>query len=127
MFRLQQHYRIEETEGPGSPWRVEVVEYYYSVHDAEEREVLLYHWHPRGSSSATSPHLHLISEIEALELRIAHGVVPSQVIHAFLPENQQGCQPPALQLSHNFLPAAGQLLLSEVQWRFAPPVSCRMD
>ena len=74
MLRLQQHYRIEETESPGSPWRVDVVEYYYSVHDAEEREVLLYHWHPRGSSSVTSPHLHLGhgAQVGRSDVREAH-------------------------------------------------------
>ena len=75
MLGLQQHYRIEETEGPGSPWRVEIVEYYYSVQDAEEREVLLYHWHPpHGSSSATSPHLHLGhgAQVERRDVRETH-------------------------------------------------------
>ena len=74
MFRLQQHYCIEEPEGPGSRWRVEVVEYYYSVHDAEEREVLLYHWHPRGSSSGMSPHLHLGhgAQVGRRDIREAH-------------------------------------------------------
>ena len=74
MFRLQQHYRIEEPEGPGSRWRVEVVEYYYSVHDAEEREVLLYHWHPRGNSPVSTPHLHLEqgARVGRPEVRDAH-------------------------------------------------------
>ena len=74
MFRLQQHYRIEEPEGPGSRWRVEAVEYYYSVHDAEEREVPLYHWHPGGSSSGMSPHFHLGhgAQVGRRDIREAH-------------------------------------------------------
>ena len=33
--------------------------YNYVVYDVERQEVLIYHWHPRGSSPIVSPHLHL--------------------------------------------------------------------
>ncbi len=74
MLRLQQYYRIDETESSGAPWRVEVIQYFYTVHDADEREVLLYHFHPRGSSSVTTPHLHLGqgTQVARVEVRNAH-------------------------------------------------------
>ena len=35
--------------------------------DAEEREVLAYHWHPVGVSPVTFPHLHLSGRLPALD------------------------------------------------------------
>ena len=55
LFRLQEFYRVEEIGHPRALWNVDVVEYYYTILDSEEREVLLYHWHPRSSSSVTTP------------------------------------------------------------------------
>ena len=51
-----------------------VLEYYYSVHDAEEKEVLLYHYHPRGGSPITTPHLHLGqgAQVGRADVRDAH-------------------------------------------------------
>ena len=74
MLRLQQFYRVDETGSPGVPWRVAVIEYYYAVLNSEEQEVLLYHWHPRGSSSVTTPHLHLKqgAQVGHPEVRGAH-------------------------------------------------------
>ena len=59
MFRLQQNYRVVESGQSGTRWRVGVVGYDYVIYDAQQREVLLYHWHPRGSSPVEIPHLHL--------------------------------------------------------------------
>ena len=74
MFRLQEFYRIEEIGDPRAFWNVDVVEYYYTVLNSEEKEVLLYHWHPRGSSSVTTPHLHLKqgAQVGHPEVRGAH-------------------------------------------------------
>lgn len=82
MLRLQQFYRVDETGTLGIPWRVAVIEYYYSVHDSEEREVLLYHFHPRGSSSITTPHLHLGpgAQVGRTEVRDAH--LPTETYHS---------------------------------------------
>ena len=59
MLRLEQYYRITEPPSSRTPWQVEIVGYDYAVYDSDEREVLLYHWHPRGGSPVVSPHLHL--------------------------------------------------------------------
>ena len=74
MLRLQQFYRVDETGSPGVPWRVAILEYYYTVLNSAEQEVLLYHLHPRGSSSVTTPHLHLKqgAQVGHPEVRGAH-------------------------------------------------------
>ena len=74
MFGLQQNYRIVESEETGTPWRVDVIGYDYVIYDAEQREVLLYHWHPRGNSPVETPHLHLEqgAQVGRAEIRDAH-------------------------------------------------------
>ena len=74
MLRLQQYYRVDETGSASGRWRVAVLEYYYSVHDAEEKEVLLYHYHPRSGSSIITPHLHLRpgAQVGRADVRDAH-------------------------------------------------------
>ena len=44
------------------------------IYDAEQREVLLYHWHPRGNSPVATPHLHLEqgAQVGRTEIRDAH-------------------------------------------------------
>jgi hypothetical protein len=37
--------------------------YRYQILEADGREILAFHWHPRGPSSAVTPHLHLSSRI----------------------------------------------------------------
>ena len=74
-----------------------VLEYYYSVHDAEEREVLLYHFHPRGSSSIMTPHLHLGpgAQVERIEIRDTHlptGIVSLNAVLRVLIE-EMGVRP----------------------------------
>ena len=78
-LELQQYYRIVETGRPGASWMVDVVGYYYAIHDSEEREVLLYHWHPRGSSPVVIPHLHLEQ---------GAGVIREEVRDAHLPTGE---------------------------------------
>ena len=74
MFGLQQNYRIIESGPLGAPWRVNVVGYDYIIYDREQREVLLYHWHPRGNSPVVIPHLHLEQGAGVIrdEVRDAH-------------------------------------------------------
>ena len=58
-LQLQQTYRIVEPATRGNLWTVRVTGYAYAVLDSELREVLTYHWHPRGNSPIVMPHLHL--------------------------------------------------------------------
>ena len=97
MLRLQQYYRVDETGGAGGHWRVAVLEYYYSIHDAEEKEVLLYHYHPRGNSPVETPHLHLGhgAQVERIEVRNTHlptGTVSLNAVLRVLIE-EMGVQP----------------------------------
>ena len=82
-LRLEQYYRIVEHTPPHNLWQVEVVGYDYAVYDSDEREVLLYHWHPGGISSVAAPHLHLGAgaQVGRRDLREAHlptGHIPLQ-------------------------------------------------
>ena len=59
MLKLLQSYRIADSGEPGNSWAVRVVAYNYVVYDSQHREMLIYHWHPRGHSPISTPHLHL--------------------------------------------------------------------
>ena len=56
---LQQYYRIVESEMPRTRWTVIETGYEYTIMDADQREILAYHWHPVGQSSFISQHLHI--------------------------------------------------------------------
>jgi hypothetical protein len=55
----EQRYTIIEAEGERGPWKVSTASYIYSLDDAEEREIVAFHWHPAGRSSEVRPHMHL--------------------------------------------------------------------
>ena len=58
-LQLQQTYRIMEPVARDGLWDIMVTSYAYAVLDSEQREVLVYHWHPRSNSPVVMPHLHL--------------------------------------------------------------------
>lgn len=58
-LRATLHYRIVEADGERGPYKVSTVGYLYALDDADGREVLAYHWHPKGRSHEARPHLHL--------------------------------------------------------------------
>lgn len=58
-LQLQQTYQIAEPDARGDLWTVRVTGYAYAVLDSDQREVLTYHWHPRGNSPIVMTHLHL--------------------------------------------------------------------
>ena len=81
LLRLQQNYRIVESGPSGDAYRVEIAGYSYVVYDSELREILIYHWHSRGNSPVTTPHLHLKqgAQVGRPEVRDAHlptGYIP---------------------------------------------------
>ena len=97
MLRLEQYYRIAEPPLPRTRWQVEIVGYDYAVYDSDEREILLYHWHPRGGSPVATPHLHLGNgaQVGRREVRGAHlptGHVPLSDLLRLLIE-EMGVQP----------------------------------
>lgn len=48
-------------------YRVQATSYHYRLIDAQEREVLAYHWHPVGLSPITYPHVHLSGRLSPLD------------------------------------------------------------
>jgi len=55
-------------------WQTHTTGYYYTLDDADGREILAYHWHPTIRSPVTFPHLHLGAGVGTLrsELTKAH-------------------------------------------------------
>jgi hypothetical protein len=56
---------IEEydiTQTADGAWLVHVVSYFYAI-EHEGAELIAYHWHPRGSSPITDPHLHIRADM----------------------------------------------------------------
>jgi hypothetical protein len=81
MLGFQQNYRIVETGPSEQTHQIEIAGYNYVVYDSERREILIYHWHPRGGSRVATPHLHLKqgAQVGRSEVRNAHlptGFVP---------------------------------------------------
>jgi len=54
-------------------WAVYIVSYHYGLLDVDEKEILVYHWHPQVQGFVT-PHLHVGpgAKAERTELRKAH-------------------------------------------------------
>ena len=81
----------------GAGWDPRVMAYWFALMDADgRRELLAYHWHPDGGSSAPFPHLHLGAGVEGLpvtsrvHLPTGH-VLLSQVV--FLAISELGVPP----------------------------------
>ncbi|HEV2786686.1 MAG TPA: hypothetical protein VGV67_09885 [Solirubrobacteraceae bacterium] len=53
-----QQYRIVEADDARGPWKVQTVAYAY-VLQADDQELIAFHWNPTGAGSVTRPHLHL--------------------------------------------------------------------
>jgi len=64
----------EATGDRRSRWQIRTTAYFYTLDDADGREILGYHWHPTGRSPERRPHLHLGAGAGALrgELQTAH-------------------------------------------------------
>lgn len=71
---LQQCYHIVETEGLHIHWTIAIEGYEYTIIDSDCREILTYHWNPRGQSAIAFHHLHMEhgAEVGREELQTAH-------------------------------------------------------
>ena len=83
---VRMRVRLNQLGPPRGPWEAETAAYEYRMSDEDDREILVYHWHPDGQSHVTTPHLHLGpgTEVGRAALLTAHlptGLVP---IHAVL-------------------------------------------
>ena len=57
---VAQQYRLVEHAGARGPWKVSTIAYEYVLRtDVDGEEIVAYHWHPRGPSPITTPHLHV--------------------------------------------------------------------
>lgn len=98
--RLQlalRQYFVAVDSAQTSAWQIEVSSYFYELLDSDGREVLAYHWHPRGNSPVATPHLHLEqgANVGRPEVRDAHlptGEVSLNAIFRVLIE-EMGVQP----------------------------------
>ena len=71
---FEQGYEIVEAEGERGPWKCSTTRYQYALDDADDHEIVAYHWHPAGESDVTRPHVHLGigAKIKHLGLLRAH-------------------------------------------------------
>jgi hypothetical protein len=58
-----QQFRLVESSVRGAPWKARTAAYWYILQDADEQELLAYHWHPEGHSPVTTPHLHVRADM----------------------------------------------------------------
>jgi hypothetical protein len=72
-----EEYDIVQT--PESDWQTRVVTYIYAI-EREGSELLAYHWHPRGKSPITDPHLHVRAHIQVGERWLGKVHLPTRAI-----------------------------------------------
>ena len=88
-----QKYRIVRASGDRGPWQVEIAAYYYALDDADGREILAYHWHPRVQK-VPFPHLHIshgaVSRelLDRAQLSLSHNSLRPDLAGAHLPTRQ---------------------------------------
>ncbi len=70
IFRFAHAFTTERIRSDYAPVSCEIrsSSYQYELLDLEEKEIVVYHWHPTGVSAVTMPHLH-VSAAGAVELR----------------------------------------------------------
>jgi hypothetical protein len=60
-------YRVTEVEGDRGPCKVSTAAYYYALHDARQRELIAFHWHPEAEGPK-EPHLHIYAPSNVIDL-----------------------------------------------------------
>lgn len=59
MVHASMRYRLIEDDGEGrGPWRATTEGYIYKITEADEAELVQWHWHPDGASDERDPHYH---------------------------------------------------------------------
>jgi hypothetical protein len=72
----QLEYDVVRTDDVNrGPWKVRTRGYRYHVLSVDEREVVLYHWHPGGASRYEDPHVHVGGS------QLSHGAVLTGKTH----------------------------------------------
>ena len=75
----------------------------------------------RSAERVSSTSLAVGAQVQALELGVAGRVVAGQVVHALLPEDQQGGEAIGLQFGDHPVAAGLQFFFGEMQRHIAPP------
>jgi hypothetical protein len=75
-LHVSEEYEVsQDSEG----WRVEVLGYLYGI-EYEGRELVAYHWHPRGVSRVTTPHMHIDANIQVGDRWLGKVHLPSSTV-----------------------------------------------
>ena len=69
---LRLRYDLDVVQQPAGTWSAIVAGYRCELSDADERELLAYHWHPQGVSPIIWPHLHVSASVAPIDLTRAH-------------------------------------------------------
>jgi hypothetical protein len=75
---VSEHYII--TDDPDAGWRVQRAAYFYAIGLHDTGELLAFHWHPRGKSPITRPHLHVRANIQLGERWLGKVHLPTGAI-----------------------------------------------
>ncbi len=80
-FGMVLQYRLAQ-DSARRGWAVQLAAYEYKVLDEQERELLVYHWHPEWRSQATLAHLHLGSALlaDSRRRRFAQRHLPTALV-----------------------------------------------
>ena len=78
--RLTLHVTEQDrvNQGPDG-WSVKLLGYLYGV-EYEGRELVAYHWHPRGESSITTPHMHVGANVQVGDRWLAKVHLPTGIV-----------------------------------------------
>jgi hypothetical protein len=72
-FDVAEQYEVrQDVDG----WRVEILGYLYAI-GYEGRELIAYHWHPRGASPITRPHMHVGADVQVGDRWLAKVHLPT--------------------------------------------------
>jgi hypothetical protein len=66
---------------PGDGLAAETTRYAYTLLDHADRELLAWHWHPRGRSPVAFPHLHVSSALRGTTPSGGPAVLPLDKVH----------------------------------------------
>lgn len=72
LWRVSHIARVVPTDGNPTFWRVMTEEYSYELRLVGGRELISYHWHPRGTSGITWPHAHFHALTTPVDLSRTH-------------------------------------------------------
>jgi hypothetical protein len=86
---LYHGFRIVQTRSSLEPYQVTTTDYFYTLLDQNQRELVAYHYHPHGAGWCTYPHLHVGTANGIIDNR-AHlitGLLPLQAFIRMLIED----------------------------------------